>query len=135
MSAHVQDAITHERHIKWLPTTQCFSVLLERFCWELTHGKQNLEKHRVLTLLQFKNVLRAQAKKPEDHLAHKPLQLLSLSYDCPRPPAGNILLLFAGGMNIKLAVEALDAYLTDTGEKRKAHRHPNHFAFSQQISA
>jgi hypothetical protein len=93
-------------------------VTLSRFCWECGGT-------RVLSALQFGDVLGVRSRQ----LPRGPdavLELLALHFVPGEAPGGQVLLMFAGGGDLSVQVECLDAVVADLTPRWKAQAQPTH---------
>ncbi|HCX66097.1 DUF2948 family protein [Parvibaculum sp.] len=115
ISAALQDAVTHVRDLAFLPSTRRFACVVNRFRWE-GEGKSRKQSHeRVRTGLHFDNVLSARARNISQDRPDGVLNLLAIRFDELNAPSGIVTLVFSGGAEVQLEVEALDAHLSDLG--------------------
>lgn len=122
LSACVQDAIFRSCDSSWQPERHCFSLLLNRFCWE----DASSQAQRILSSLRFQGVLRVQAKGLEK-CAGGFLHLLAIGFEAGvETPGGQVALHFADDAQIRLEVEALEAELRDIGDAWPARQQPAH---------
>jgi len=126
ISARLQDAVVQVKDLAWLPKSQRFVALLNRFKWESaqTTLAQNL---RVRARLSFERVLGVKSHRIR-HEGEAVAALLAMKYS-PRnsdDPGGTVELLFAGGGVIRLEVECLDASLADVSGDWEARGRPSH---------
>jgi hypothetical protein len=117
LSAHAQDAVVKVKDIKWLPSDGHFVVAINRFAWETTRGgswrRRDYQRRR--SALHFARVERVQSSGIDRSAADKVLALLAVRFEAGNSPSGDIVLDFAGGATIRLAVEVLEVQLTDLG--------------------
>ena len=119
ISAALQDAIVHPADIAWDRRARTLTVELSRFCWECGGT-------RVRAAMQFGDVLKVQSRRlprGED----VPLELLAMDFlPGAEAPAGQVVMMFAAGGDLKLDVECLDAVVTDLSERWPAKAAPAH---------
>lgn len=120
MSAALQDAIMRPVDIVWEPTARRVTLALSRFCWECGGT-------RVMAAMQFGDVTAVKSRRlprgPET-----PLELLAMDFMPGDAPGGRIIMMFAGGGDLRIDVECLDAVLTDLSERWPARIAPTHLA-------
>lgn len=126
ISARLQDAVVQVKDIAWLPKSQRFVAMVNRFKWESAQASpgQNL---RVRARLSFERVLGVKSHRIR-HEAEAVAALLAMTYT-PRnsdDPGGIVELVFAGGGVIRLDVECLEASLTDVSGEWAARGRPDH---------
>ena len=118
ISAALQDAILRPRDVVWEKSARRVTVTLSRFCWECGGT-------RVLSALQFGDVLGVRSRQ----LPRGPdavLELLALHFVPGEAPGGQVLLMFAGGGDLSVQVECLDAVVADLTPRWKAQAQPTH---------
>jgi hypothetical protein len=118
VSALVQDAVARAGEIAWMPRRRRLAMLLNRFRWEdLTAAEREGRPYeRVRACLLFDGVLRVRGRgiDPRDRAAA--LSLLRIDF-APEPregtAGGRVTLSLAGGGEIALEVECIEARLVD----------------------
>lgn len=116
LSAHVQDAVLNVGDLAWLPAERRFAMAMNRFNWEgaVTRPRdRTFERRR--SILHFDRVLSAKTQGINRKATGAVLELLAIEFKAGDPPAGSIVLTFAGGGAIRLDVECIEARLTDLG--------------------
>ena len=114
ISSCLQDAVTQVRDFAFLPHARRFALVLNRFRWENEQsGKGSHERARAG--LHFENVLGVKARNIAQDRPEGILNLLAVRFDELNTPSGIVTLIFSGGGEIRLEVEALDAHLSDLG--------------------
>jgi len=121
MSALLQDALAQLGDMQFLPQEKRFVVLFNRFCWE--HDGAPL---RVRSAMQLANVASIRQKKLNLKRREAIVSLLAVSFETDKAPSGTICLKFAGGGEIRLAVEACEAILEDITAPWAATARPQH---------
>jgi hypothetical protein len=118
ISAALQDAIMRPVDIRWEKEARRLTVVLSRFCWECGGT-------RVMAAMQFGDVQTVKSRR----LPRAPeaaLELLALHYIPTEAPGGQVMMMFAGGGDLRIDVECLDAVLTDLSERWPARIAPTH---------
>lgn len=118
ISAALQDAILRPVDIRWEKEARRLTVVLSRFCWECGGT-------RVMTAMQFGDVEAVKSRR----LPRAPetaLELLALDFLPTEAPGGQVMMMFAGGGDLRIDVECLDAVLTDLSERWPARMSPTH---------
>lgn len=118
ISAALQDAILRPVDIRWEKEARRLTVVLSRFCWECGGT-------RVMTAMQFGDVEAVKSRR----LPRAPeaaLELLALDFLPTEAPGGHVMMMFAGGGDLRIDVECLDAVLTDLSERWPARMSPTH---------
>jgi len=122
ISAALQDAIARIGDIAYEKAERRVTLVLNRFCWE----RDEKGKSRVRTALQFGSVLAVKARKLRRDKPDAVLELLAADFEPGEPPGGGIVLRFAGGGDLRLEVECVDAALADLTEPWPTRHAPAH---------
>jgi hypothetical protein len=120
ISAALQDAILRPVDIVWEPSGRRVTLKLSRFCWECGGT-------RVMAAMQFGDVIAVKSRRLS-RLPENALELLAMDFEPGEAPGGRVILMFAGGGDLRIDVECLDAVLTDLSERwptRVAPAHPS----------
>ncbi|NJC41756.1 hypothetical protein GGQ87_002014 [Brevundimonas alba] len=120
ISAALQDAIMRPVDIVWEPAARRVTLALSRFCWECGGT-------RVMSAMQFGDVISVKSRRLPRGPEHA-LELLALDFEPGEAPGGRVTLMFAGGGDLRIDVECLDAVLTDLSERWPARVAPTHLA-------
>ena len=120
ISAALQDAILRPVDIVWEPQARRVTLALSRFCWECGGT-------RVMAAMQFGDVLSVKSRRLPRGPEHA-LELLALDFLPGEAPGGRVIMMFAGGGDLRIDVECLDAVLTDLSERWPAKVAPTHLA-------
>jgi hypothetical protein len=124
VSAHLQDALVRIGDLAFLPHKRRFAFVASRFDWE---AEANGRLERVRTCLHFEGVKRARCQRVARDRPDAILALLAVIFEPgAEPPDGQIRLIFAGGADILLEVECVEAQLTDVGPRWKTEARPRH---------
>lgn len=118
ISAALQDAILRPADIVWEKSARRLTIELSRFCWECGGT-------RVRAAMQFGDVL-AVKSRGLPRLPDAPLELLAIHFIEGEAPGGKAILMFAGGGDLRVDVECLDAVVTDLSERWAARVAPTH---------
>jgi Protein of unknown function (DUF2948). len=118
MSAALQDAILRPQDIVWERSRRQVTLTLSRFCWECGGT-------RVMAAMQFGDVSAVKSRRLSRGLdmAH---ELLAVEFVPDEAPGGRVILMFAGGGDLRLDVECLDAVLADLSDRWPARIPPQH---------
>ena len=128
-SAVLQDAVTVAADMAWLPGERRFALMLNRYLWEEEAAQAaGGARRRIRCALHFDSVQSVALRDISRKARAKPLELLALHADRLEDGGGTVYLLFAGGGAIRLAVECIDGYLSDTGEAWPCRHRPDHKA-------
>lgn len=122
ISAALQDAVAKIGDIQYEAAGRRLTVALNRFRWEA--GRRSRE--RVRSGLQFSGVMGVQARRLRRDAPDAVVELLTVGFEAGEAPGGVITLTFAGGGDLRLTVECVDAALADVSEAWPARRTPNH---------
>ena len=120
ISAALQDAILRPVDIAWEPQARRVTLALSRFCWECGGT-------RVMSAMQFGDVLSVKSRRLPRGPEHA-LELLAMDFEPGEAPGGRVIMMFAGGGDLRIDVECLDAVLTDLSERWPAKVAPTHLA-------
>lgn len=124
VAAAVQDAVLKREDMKLDSRTRMFGLELNRFQWE--RAGRRAPYYRSRAVLAFGGVMHARSLRlpvdPEDVMA-----ILDVKFEAdPEPPSGRVSVIFAGGAELQLEVECLDATLYDIGLSWPTRRRPDH---------
>jgi hypothetical protein len=125
ISAAVQDAVGQVGDILWDAKGRRLTLTLNRFRWE---APGVLLGERVRAGLQFGSVLTVRARNLRREPKDAVVELLALSFEPGEPPGGVVRLAFAGGGDLALEVECVDAALADISTPWPTPRTPAHEA-------
>ena len=124
ISARLQDAVVQVKDLVWLPKSRRFAGLFNRFKWE-EPKKRDL---RVRARLYFDDVKAVKSHNLRRDVPDGVLSLLTLRFtpNGEGDPSGTLALVFAGGAEIRLEVESINAGLTDVSGDWAALGRPYH---------
>ncbi|HKD22536.1 MAG TPA: DUF2948 family protein [Rhizomicrobium sp.] len=124
VSARLQDAVVRVKDLVWLPKSRRFAGLFNRFKWE-EPKKRDL---RVRARLYFDDVISVKSINLRRDVPDGVLSLLAIRFtpNGEGDPSGTVALLFAGGAEIRLDVESINAGLTDVSGDWAALGRPDH---------
>lgn len=121
LSAHLQDALVLVGEMAYLPRQKRFAAITSRFDWAAaldgTADQASPAAERKRSAIRFERVLAAQLHGIDVKDARKHLQLMALAFEPGEEPGGHVKLVFAGGPQIRLRVECIEAELSDLGEQ------------------
>lgn len=122
LSALVQDAVAEVKDAAWTPRRRRFSVLLTRFRWEdaAAAERQGRPFERVRSLLTIENALGVRAAGLDPRDRDLVVSILALAWRPGEDGAGTLTLALAGDGEVEIAVEALEATLTDVARPHAA---------------
>jgi Protein of unknown function (DUF2948) len=124
ISAALQDAVGKVGDIRWEPAARRLTLLLNRYQWEA--GER--ARRRVRAALQFGDVLEVKARRIRREAPDAVLSLMALTFEPAgaEDPGGVVTLAFAGGGDLRLTVEAIEALLADVSPPWPTPRSPRH---------
>ena len=118
ISAALRDAILRPVDIVWEPQARRVTLALSRFCWECGGT-------RVMAAMQFGDVLSVKSRRLPRGPEHA-LELLAMDFEPQEAPGGRVTLMFAGGADLRVEEECMNAVLADISERWRAKRAPRH---------
>jgi len=125
LAAAAQDALVRVKDISFDKKARRFAAMISRFRWETAGLTGPFE--RVRSALSFESVLNAKSRNVRHGSAEALAAILSVAFEPDQePPGGLVKLLLAGGGEIVLEVECLDALLVDIGPAWPTPRRPDH---------
>lgn len=125
LAAAAQDALVRVGDITFDKKARRFALLMNRFRWEAADEKRPFE--RVRSALSFEGVLGVKSRKVQLESRDALASMLSVAFTpAQEPPGGEVRLVLAGGGEIMLDVECLDALLVDVGAAWQTPRRPDH---------
>ncbi|WP_293907458.1 DUF2948 family protein [Phenylobacterium sp.] len=122
ISAALQDAVAKVGDIVFEARARRLTISFNRFRWE-TGSRQ-----RVRAALQLGGVLTVQGRKIRRDRKDAVLELLAIGFEPGDPPGGLLTLSFAGGGDLRVRIECVDAVLADISEPWPTPREPAHEA-------
>lgn len=126
ISAALQDAVAKIADLSFAPSQRRFTLALNRFRWEAGARAQE----RVRAAVQFAGVLGVKSRGAPIGDPQAVISLLAVVFEAAaedaEDPAGCVHLQLAGGGDIRLEVECVDAVLADLSEPWAAIRAPRH---------
>ncbi|MBX3494279.1 MAG: DUF2948 family protein [Parvibaculum sp.] len=114
VSAALQDAVTKVADLAFLPSTRRFAMVVNRFRWEDAKNRRE-GGARARAGLHFEHVISAQARNIAQDRPGGVLNLLAVRFEELNPPSGIVTLVFSGGAELRLEVDALEVHLSDLG--------------------
>ena len=125
VSAAVQDALFRVKDAVFDAKARRFTLVMDRFRWETAGAVGPYE--RIKAGLSFDSVKAVQSQRVRRDAPEAQAWLLAAEFTPdPEPPGGAIRLVLAGGGEIRLAVECIDAALVDAGSPWSTPRKPDH---------
>lgn len=125
IAAAVQDALVRMGDVSFDPKQRRFAAFVNRFRWEAADASGPFE--RVRAALSFDSVLSVKSRKLRRDDSDALASILSVNFvPAEEPPGGVVNVTLAGGGELALEVECLDALLMDVGAAWKTPRRPDH---------
>lgn len=122
ISAALQDAVAKVGDIRWEQAGRRLTIGFNRFRWE-AGGRRG---ERVRSGLQLSGVLGVRSLRLRREAKDAVLELLSIGFEPGEAPGGAVIFTFAGGGELRAAVECVDATLADVSEPWSTPRRPAH---------
>lgn len=123
ISAALQDAVTRVGDILYEPGARRLTIVFNRFLWE-RQGRAG--EGRVRSALQLGSVMAVKSRRLKRDPKDAVVELLALDFQPGDKPSGEVLLSFAGGADMVVEVECLDAVLADISQPWPTRRSPSH---------
>jgi hypothetical protein len=122
VAAALQDAVGKIGDIHYEAATRQLTLVLNRFRWEA----DGVASQRVRAGVQFGGVLGVQARRLRRDAPDAVIELLTIDFEPAEAPGGALILSFAGGGDLRLEVECIDAALADVSAPWPTKRTPAH---------
>lgn len=122
ISAALQDAVAKIGDIAFEPKARRLTVAFNRYRWE----RDERTHERVRTGLQLAGVLGVQSRKLRRDAKAAVVELLSISFEPGEAPGGAVVFTFAGGGDLRVEVECIEAVLADVSTPWPTPRTPTH---------
>lgn len=127
IAAAAQDALVRVDELSFDAKARRFTAVINRFRWETADAGGPYQ--RVRAALSFESVLGVKSRKLRREAPDALASILSVSFvPAEEPPGGAVSLTLAGGGEISLDVECVDAVLLDIGPVWNTPRRPDHEA-------
>jgi hypothetical protein len=120
LSAALQDAVLKVGDVRYERQARRLTLALNRFVWE--GGR----RQRARAALQVGAVESVQARRIRLGAKDAVLELLAVTFEPGAAPGGVLAFAFAGGGDLRVAVECVDAVLVDLSEPWSTPRKPGH---------
>ena len=120
IASATQDAVTKIGDIVYEAKSRRLTVSMNRYRWE------GAGEERVRSALQIGGVLDVKARRLRRTAKEAILELLSLDFTPSEAPGGVLTFQFAGGGDLAVTVECVDAVLADLSEPWSTPRIPKH---------
>jgi hypothetical protein len=120
ISAAMQDAVAKVGDITFEPKARRLTIAFNRYRWEAGGGA------RVRSALQLGGVLKAQTRHIRRETPDAVLEILALTFEPGELPGGVVTLTCAGGGDLRVTVECVEAVLADVSPPWPTPRKPAH---------
>jgi len=125
IAAAAQDALLRMGELSFDPKARRFTAVINRFRWEAAEAQGPYQ--RVRAALSFESVLGVKSRKLRRDAPEALASILSVEFvPAEEPPGGAVRVTLAGGGEIAIEVECLDALLMDIGAAWTTPRRPDH---------
>ncbi|MEZ6024142.1 MAG: DUF2948 family protein [Hyphomonadaceae bacterium] len=125
IAAAAQDALVRVADLALDRRARRFTIAMNRFRWESAGDEGPYE--RVRAALSFEGVLKVKSRKVRQDAPDALASILSVDFvPDAEPPGGEVRVVLAGGGELALTVECLDAVLVDVGPVWSTPRRPDH---------
>ena len=125
IAAAAQDALVRVSDLAFDKKTRRFTAVINRFRWETAGERGPFE--RVRSALSFESVLSVKSRKVRHDAPEALAAVLQVAFTpAEEPPGGVVQVVLAGGGEIAVEVECLDALLMDIGAPWRTPRRPDH---------
>ena len=121
LSACLQDSVMKVADMAHMKDARRFVLMLNRYCWE---NREHAMRTR--TAVQIVGVENIQVRNINQQRGDAVLSVLALEFMPDDAPAGTMNIIFSGGGEIRLAVEACEAILEDISDAWQARSTPSH---------
>ncbi len=121
VSAALQDAIGQVGDLAYEPSERRLTAVFNRFRWE---GGSKGE--RVRAALQIGTVIAVKSRNLKREDPKGVISLMAVGFEPGEAPSGTVVLTFAGGGDMRIVVECIDAVLADLSAPWPTPRRPNH---------
>lgn len=122
ISAALQDAVAKIGDIAFEPKARRLTVAFNRYRWE----RDQRTHERVRTGLQLAGVLRVRSRNLRRDARSAVVELLAVSFEPGEAPGGAVIFTFAGGGDLRVEVECIEAVLADISTPWPTPRAPSH---------
>ena len=127
IAAAAQDALLRVGDASLDAKSRRFTAIISRFRWETAEADGPFE--RIRAALSIEGVLGVKSRRVRQDAPDALASVLSLAFvPDEEPPGGEVRLTLAGGGELLLRVECLDALLMDIGPVWQTPRRPDHEA-------
>lgn len=120
LSAALQDAVLKIGDIHYERHARRLTLAVNRFVWE------GARRERARAALQIGSVEAVQARRIRLGAKDAVLELLAVGFEPGEAPGGVLAFTFAGGGDLRVTVECVDAVLADLSDPWPTPRKPGH---------
>ena len=120
ISAALQDAVVKVGDIIFEPKARRLTIALNRYCWECGGGQ------RVRSGLQIGGVLNVRSRRIRRDAKDAVIEVLAVTFEPGEAPGGVVTLSCAGGGDLSVTVECVEAVLADVSKPWSTPRKPAH---------
>lgn len=122
IAAALQDAVAKIGDIRFERASRRLTIAFNRYRWEGEGGE------RVRSALQLGSVLGVEARRLRRGAKEAVVELLTMTFEPAEAPGGALTLSFAGGGDLRISVDCVDAILADISAPWPTPRTPRHDA-------
>jgi hypothetical protein len=127
VASMLQDAVVAVSDMRYIAAEKMFVLVASRFCWETCDSRAGVPYERVHCGVSFEGVTHVRLRGIDLSDRGQFLDLLTIAFDA----AGAVRLVFAGGGEIRLEIEAFQCHMRDLGEPWPTAAMPSHPAEGQ----
>lgn len=120
IAAALQDAVAKIGDIRFEKKSRRLTIAFNRYRWEGEGGE------RVRSALQLGSVLNVEARRLRPGARDAVVELLTMTFEPGEAPGGTLTLSFAGGGDLRVALECVDTILADISAPWPTPRTPRH---------
>ncbi len=120
IAAALQDAVAKIGDIRFEARRRNLTITFNRYRWEAEGAE------RVRSALQLGSVLGVQARRLRRHAKDAVIELLTIGFESGEAPGGVLTLNFAGGGDLRVTLECIDAILVDVSTPWATRITPRH---------
>ena len=122
IAAALQDAVAKIGDIRFEKASRRLTIAFNRYRWESEGGE------RIRSALQLGSVLSVEARRLRRGAKDAVVELLTMTFEPGEAPGGALTLSFAGGGDLRVSLDCVDAILADISAPWPTPRRPHHDA-------
>ena len=127
ISAYMQDAVFKTADLDYRGGEMRFLLVGNRFAWEESDGKRRKTFQRRRSALHFNRVTKVRSRGFNRRGGDEVLSLLAINFvPGAEAPGGTVELVFSAGAAVELAVECIEAQMSDLGAAWETEFRPHH---------